>query len=352
MTNSTLVFESEAVANTLVAGIPCAVRSFLAASDAGLIDPYKKQLMAVPGGWRDFGSVAREMKRIDPEAPVTGVPLEVTEADAVIDAADCLENLANLTPVSMKEFAESLSDTGDSGASLRLEKASRRIIAETGKPTDGFVSRYINRPISQYCSFHLLKLDWIRPIHATILASAFGVVMALCLFLGGHTGLIAGAVLFQLASIIDGVDGEIARATFRTSRLGATLDTASDAATNFAFIAGVSANLWMRGDAAAGQAGLAGLALLMTGLAALGFLSVREGGPLSFDALKHDANAASSPVMSLLAKITSRDVYALVLAVLILIGLAGPAMIFFAAATTIWFIAAVIMLGRRFFRTD
>jgi len=48
-----------------------------------------------------------------------------------------------------------------------------------------------------------------------------------------------GALLFQAASMFDGVDGEIARATYRTSRSGAALDSAIDAATNFAAMLGI-----------------------------------------------------------------------------------------------------------------
>ena len=70
---------------------------------------------------------------------------------------------------------------------------------------------------------------------------------------------------------------------------------------------------------------------------------------MSFDALKHDARRTASPVMVALSTIASRDVYALFLAVLILVGWATPAMIFFAIAVTIWFFVAAIMLGRRFF---
>ena len=58
------------------------------------------------------------------------------------------------------------------------------------------------------------------------------------LLLGGETGLILGGILFQAASVLDGVDGEMARATFRTSPSGATLDSAVDIATNLLFVAG------------------------------------------------------------------------------------------------------------------
>ena len=155
-----------------------------------------------------------------------------------------------------------------------------------------------------------------------------------------------GAILFQIASIVDGVDGEIARATQRSSKSGATLDTATDAATNFAFLAGISANQWSGGHTIAGQAGLGAFVLLALGLTVLGWRSVRDTGALSFDALKNDTRTQRSVILTGLAKITSRDVYALFLAVLVAIGLANVAIGVFAAAVAIWFVTAMIMLAR------
>ncbi|NQZ48243.1 MAG: CDP-alcohol phosphatidyltransferase family protein, partial [Erythrobacter sp.] len=225
-----------------------------------------------------------------------------------------------------------------------LNRAGRALVAQTGKPTDGFVSRWINRPISQFMTYWLLKLRWIRPIHATIAAGIVGVIMALCLFLGGSGGLIAGAILFQLASIIDGVDGEIARATRRSSKWGATLDTATDAATNFAFLGGIIANQWLGGAVLYAKLGMAGLLMLAAGLTLLGAVSIRRGGTLSFDALKHDTRTTSSGVMTGLARILSRDVYVLVLSALCVAGWVHAALGLFAGITALWLVAVIFML--------
>ena len=60
---------------------------------------------------------------------------------------------------------------------------------------------------------------------------------------GGKTGLILGGILFQAASVIDGVDGEMARATFRATDFGKTLDSAVDMATNFLFVSALTLHL-------------------------------------------------------------------------------------------------------------
>ena len=62
--------------------------------------------------------------------------------------------------------------------------------------------------------------------------------------LGSFSGLAAGGVLFQLASILDGVDGEIARARLLHSKTGEWLDTVCDDLTNAIFIFGVTSGLY------------------------------------------------------------------------------------------------------------
>ncbi|MDY7099210.1 MAG: CDP-alcohol phosphatidyltransferase family protein [Pseudomonadota bacterium] len=324
MAGSIITFQTEGEANALIAGIPAAVRSFEALDERGAIGSGDKVVICSAEGWQGSASLHMEFARLHP-----GIDVGFVAGPPPANAHDGLTALGD----------------GQSAQEI-FRKASRAIIATTGKPTDGLVSRYLNRPISQFLSLHLLRLRWIRPIHATIATSLIGLAMALCLFFGGTAGLMLGAILFQLASILDGVDGEIARATRRSSKLGATLDTAGDAATNFAFIAGVCASLWQQGHIAPAQIGFAGLGLLIAGLTIIGTQSVLAGGPLSFDALKHEAKATASPVLETIARLTSRDVYALVLAVLILMGLTAPAMVIFAGAATIWF-AFVIFASLR-----
>jgi CDP-L-myo-inositol myo-inositolphosphotransferase len=350
MANTPLLFQSETTANILIAGIPSALRAFHRLCQAGVVGAEAEQDLIAAGGWQSTAGLLQEFNRQYPGTRIRFLALEDEALDQAVLAIDGLEagvgtDMPEPGPICNVLARQSIYDAAS--ARQKIASASRSIVASTGKPTDGLVSQWVNRPVSQFFSFHLLKLRWIRPIHATIAAGLIGVVMAVCFFLGGQTGLLIGAILFQFASIVDGVDGEIARATFRSSKLGATLDTATDALTNFAFIAGVSVNIWNGGNALAGQAGLAGLTLLFVGLSILGLLSLREGGPLSFDALKHDARETSKPIMLFVAKITSRDVYALVLAILILVGLAAPAMMVFAAAIGVWFIAAMIMLLRK-----
>jgi len=91
------------------------------------------------------------------------------------------------------------------------------------KPQDGFVSRFLNRPISRRITRFLLKFP-VHPNAWTI--SIFLLPVIACLFLvrGDYVSLVIGAAIFQAFSILDGCDGEIARAKNLESRFGERLD--------------------------------------------------------------------------------------------------------------------------------
>src|SRR3954463_14276987 len=124
--------------------------------------------------------------------------------------------------------------------------SSWEIVRATGKAGDGLVSRWLTRPISQRITMVMLAIPVARPIHVTIFNALLALAMVPILLAGGEPGLIVGGLLFQTASILDGVDGEMARATFRTSAEGATLDSAVDIATNLLFVSALTVHLALR----------------------------------------------------------------------------------------------------------
>lgn len=346
LANLPLLFPTEAAANHVVAGIPAAARALHRLVEAGAAEAGEPVTVAVPGGWTPAAVTVAECARLAPGCKIE-TSTRVGEGSRAIDALALLSQESEVTGEQVDALLRRDHFREPGAARKMLAQAAREVIAATGKPSDGLVSRTLNRPVSQFCSRLLLTSPSVRPIHATLAAALVGVAMAVSLFLAGLPGLYAGAVLFQLASMIDGVDGEIARATFRSSKLGATLDTASDAATNFAFIGGVAFNLWQRGESPGAEAGFVGLACLVTGLTLLGARSMASGGPLSFDALKHEARARRSRIVQALGTLVSRDVYALLLALMILAGLAGIAMVIFALAAGIWLALVLASIARR-----
>jgi 1L-myo-inositol 1-phosphate cytidylyltransferase / CDP-L-myo-inositol myo-inositolphosphotransferase len=95
------------------------------------------------------------------------------------------------------------------------------------KPQDGFVSRFLNRPISSRISRLLVRF----PIHpSAFTASIFVLPLVAAVFFvrGDYVSILIGAAIFQLFSILDGCDGEIARAKNLESKFGERLDNVCD----------------------------------------------------------------------------------------------------------------------------
>lgn len=124
---------------------------------------------------------------------------------------------------------------------LEARRAERLLVERAAaKPWDGPVARHVNRRLSKPLSLCLLRLG-ATPNVATTLAFALTLVAAAALGLGAvwPAALIAGGVLVQLASIVDGVDGEIARASLRASPSGGFLDSVLDRVGDAALLAGL-----------------------------------------------------------------------------------------------------------------
>jgi CDP-L-myo-inositol myo-inositolphosphotransferase len=111
------------------------------------------------------------------------------------------------------------------------------------KPQDGFVSRYLNRPISRGVSRILLKFP-IHPNAWTI--SIFALPLIACFFLirGDYGGVVTGAAIFQLYSVLDGCDGEIARAKGLESKFGERLDHVCDFLASLLFVIALGFGLY------------------------------------------------------------------------------------------------------------
>jgi CDP-L-myo-inositol myo-inositolphosphotransferase len=109
------------------------------------------------------------------------------------------------------------------------------LLRHSGKSQDGMVSRFLNRPISRVITRLLLKLP-ITPNAWTILIFALALVAFVFLVRGGYTGFLAGSALFQLINILDGCDGEIARAKYLDSERGRRLDAFFDFVANLIFV--------------------------------------------------------------------------------------------------------------------
>ena len=111
----------------------------------------------------------------------------------------------------------------------------KRFLRGRGKSQDGLVSRFINRPISRAISRLLLKTP-ITPNAWTLAIFVFPLVGAAFLARGDYKSVLVGLLLFQIYSILDGCDGEIARAKYLESHRGRQLDTWCDTLGNLLLV--------------------------------------------------------------------------------------------------------------------
>ena len=111
----------------------------------------------------------------------------------------------------------------------------KQLLRHIGKSRDGIVSKFLNRPISRAITRHVLKLP-ITPNAWTILTFALAPVAFVFLVHGDYTGFLAGTAVFQLINILDGCDGEIARAKYLDSEKGRRLDAFCDFVANLIFV--------------------------------------------------------------------------------------------------------------------
>jgi len=103
------------------------------------------------------------------------------------------------------------------------------------KPQDGLVSRFLNRPISRRITRFLLKFP-IHPNAWTISIFVLPLIASVFLVRGDYVSVVIGAAIFQAFSILDGCDGEIARAKKLESKLGERLDYFCDFAASLLYV--------------------------------------------------------------------------------------------------------------------
>src|SRR5262249_55880666 len=121
------------------------------------------------------------------------------------------------------------------GQPSEIASSEKQFLRHSGKSQDGIVSKFLNRPISRVITRFLLKLP-ISPNVCTILTFALAWVAFVFLVRGDYTGFLVGTAVFQLINILDGCDGEIARAKYLDSERGRRLDAFCDFVANLIFV--------------------------------------------------------------------------------------------------------------------
>jgi CDP-L-myo-inositol myo-inositolphosphotransferase len=141
--------------------------------------------------------------------------------------------------------------------------ARRKVLAGAVGLGDGIVARHLNRRISRRITERLVSRG-IKPWQISV-ASFLGTLGAGFAFAMGHAA--TGGILAQTASVLDCVDGEIARIRYQDSPFSGVYDALLDRVGDAALIGGMTLYAWLMGAGhsvvAIGFAALAGSSLSM-----------------------------------------------------------------------------------------
>lgn len=144
----------------------------------------------------------------------------------------------------------------DAGAVARAEWAHiRRMNKSFEGPVDALINWRFSMRITRILSHRSFA---VTPNHVTICAILIGLTASGLALQGGYWLIALAGVLLELNSILDSVDGELARLRFQYSKLGQWLDNLSDDIVDNVFIASVGHSLggvwaWIGLGAAAGR---------------------------------------------------------------------------------------------------
>lgn len=132
------------------------------------------------------------------------------------------------------------------------------------KPVDGLVSRHLNRHVSIFISKRLVTTP-VTPNMTSVATFFLAIAAAIAVARGSYGAMLLGAALFQANSILDGVDGELARVRFQHSKTGQWLDTVFDDLSTALFYGGLTLGV---------QGGPFGPALALCGYLAIAALAL------------------------------------------------------------------------------
>lgn len=211
------------------------------AAPADLTGPAERQAILVPAG------CAVNLSLFPLPAPVREPVWLTSGAGRVLmGPSGALAKLLRrgALPANLPEHAVPADSVFDVSTRQARRRATRLVLRATGKATDGWVAQHCNRPISRVIS-RLLLACGLSAWHASGVTLLVGLAAAAVAAQPGPVALAVAGMLFHLASVVDGVDGEMARATLTESQAGARIDTVVDQTISLACLAGVAIG-WVR----------------------------------------------------------------------------------------------------------
>lgn len=178
---------------------------------------------------------------------------------------NALSLLARREPVATWSVAElwQVVRPADGAREADLALARRKVLAGAVGVSDGLVSRRLNRPLSRRITERLVSRN-VAPWQLSV-ASFLATLGAGLSFAIGHAT--TGGLMAQLASVLDGVDGQVARIRYQDSPFGGVYDALLDRIGDAVLIGGMTLYAWIMGAGhsavALGFAAVAGSSLSM-----------------------------------------------------------------------------------------
>lgn len=142
-----------------------------------------------------------------------------------------------------------------------------------GKIHDGPISRLLNRPVSIRCSKILVNFNF-TPNQISIFSFLLSLFAAAFFAMGEYRYLVFGGIMAQLASIIDGCDGEVARLKYLSSNYGGWFDAVLDRYADAFLLFGLTWHVY--------STNLSSLVFV------IGFMAIIGSFMVSYTADKHD----------------------------------------------------------------
>lgn len=212
------------------------------------------------------------------------------------------------------------------------------------KTTDGWVSRHLNRPVSIIIT-RILAHSSVTPNQFTLFTGLLSILTAWLLAQGPYWGFMLGALLFHLTSILDGVDGELARLKFMSSPFGQWLDTLVDNSSYVLALVGYLVGLYKDGVTSFEK--LAGISTLVFTALALGNMYFylkrfnKGGSLLNIEYGYKKGNKWSDKLLRWMAPLGKRDLFALIFFLLGVVGKLHLALAFVAILTVVLFALSI-----------
>jgi hypothetical protein len=168
-----------------------------------------------------------------------------------------------------------------SAARLAACDEDRLLLDSAVKSADGFFTTHFVSPYSKYIARWAARRG-LTPNQVTTASMVMGLLAAAGFATGERWGLVAGAVMLQLAFTTDCVDGQLARYTRQFSKFGAWLDSVFDRAKEYLAFAGLAIGASRAGDP-----------VWLLACCAITLQTVRHMGDFSYGATQHQLLATA-----------------------------------------------------------